>query len=201
MKKIELELKAVAASMAQSHNFTVLLREKQGNRQLQILIGQFEASAISIILENLTPSRPLTHDIFFTALSHYDVGITEVVISNLLEGVFHAVLHLERDGVKYEIDARSSDAIAMAVRYKCPIYTYDFILKAAGVEFEADEAIEISIDLDDFDASILSGSVTDADLSFFSTQILKTKLDEVLASEDYEAAAKIRDELNNRNAL
>jgi uncharacterized protein len=197
MKKIELELRAVAASMAQSQNFTVLLREKSGNRQLQILIGQFEAQAISVIMESLTPSRPLTHDIFRTALTSYDVTITEVVINNLIEGVFHAIIYLNRDGEKYEIDSRSSDAIAMAVRFGCPIYTYDFILKTAGVEFAPDSLIEISIDVDEFDMANL-----DIDnLKNFSTNELKNRLDEVLAAEDYEAAAKIRDELKNRKAL
>jgi uncharacterized protein len=195
MKKIELELKAVAASMAQSQNFTVLLREKRGKRQLQILIGQFEAQAISIIIESLTPSRPLTHDIYKTSLTSFDIKITEVVISNLLEGVFHAVIHLERNGEKYEVDSRSSDAIAMAVRFACPIYTYDFILKSAGVEFESEAMIEINIDGDEV-------SIGDTDtLNKFSTPDLKVKLAEVLANEDYETAARIRDELNNRKAL
>jgi uncharacterized protein len=197
MKKLELELRAVAASMAQSQNFTVLLREKSGNRQLQILIGQFEAQAISVIMESLTPSRPLTHDIFRTALSHYDVTITEVVINNLIEGVFHAIIHLNRDGEKYEIDSRSSDAIAMAVRFGCPIYTYDFILKTAGVEFESENMIEISIDVDEFDM----GNLDMNDLKNFSTVELKSRLTEALSSEDYEAAAKIRDELTTRKAI
>lgn len=197
MKKLELELTAVAASMAQSQNFTVLLREKAGNRQLQILIGQFEAQAISVIIEGLTPSRPLTHDIFKTALSNYDVQITEVVINNLIEGVFHAIIHLERNGEKYEIDSRSSDAIAMAVRFGCPIYTYDFILKTAGVEFESNAMIEISIDMDDSDDQSLDIN----NLKNFSTSDLKTKLNEVLALEDYETAARIRDELKSRKAI
>jgi uncharacterized protein len=197
MKKIELELRAVAASLAQSQNFTVLLREKQGNRQLQILIGQFEAQAISVIMESLTPSRPLTHDIFKTTLVNYDIQITEVVINNLIEGVFHAVVHVERNGERYEIDSRSSDAIAMAVRFKCPIYTFDFILKSAGVEFESEALIEISIEEEDLDSSL---KLEPDNLKRYSLNELKSKLNEVLASEDYEAAAKIRDELNKRKA-
>jgi uncharacterized protein len=181
--------------MAQSNNFICLLRERPGNRQLQILIGQAEAQSISVIIESLTPSRPLTHDIFKSALVNYEIKITEVIINNLIEGVFHAVIKMERNGVAFDIDSRSSDAIAMAVRFGCPIYTYDFILKSAGIEFESDALIEISIEEGD-DQSIL-----DADsLSKFSTRDLQNKLNEVLAAEDYEAAARIRDELTKRKS-
>ncbi len=193
MKKIKLEVSAISASMAQSNNFICLLRERPGNRQLQILIGQSEAQSISVILESLTPSRPLTHDIFKTALINFDIKITEVVINNLIEGVFHASIKLERNGVVYEIDSRSSDAIAMAVRFGCPIYTYDFILKSAGIEFESDPLIEIKIE-DDTESEISGGEV----LANYTTKELQERLNEVLAAEDYETAARIRDEINKR---
>ena len=137
--KIRLEIVALSHSVAQSHNYAVVLGEQHGPRRLPIVIGGFEAQAIAVAMERMAPNRPLTHDLFKNALEKFDVDLREIVINNLVEGVFYSLLICERNGETLEIDSRTSDAIAMAVRFQCPIYTYEEILEQAGVEIE-DEA-------------------------------------------------------------
>lgn len=190
MRRIELEIVALSHSMTQSHNYAVVLGERRGQRRLPIVIGSFEAQAIAVAMERMVPNRPLTHDLFKSALDAYGIELKEVIINNLLDGIFYARLVCTRHGELHEIDARTSDAIAMAVRFDCPIFTYDFILEAAGVvldEMEGGErraAAHANMDSDTFET--------------YTVDMLKRRLQEVLEAEDYEAAAKIRDEMKRR---
>lgn len=195
MKKIELDIVALSHSVTQSHNYAVVLGEQQGSRRLPIVIGGFEAQAIAVAMERMTPNRPLTHDLFKNALETFSVDLKEVIINNLLDGIFYARLVCERNGEVVEIDSRTSDALAMAVRFNCPIYTYEFILDAAGVVLEDPEG-----------GAAKAGSARQrkrpaskgASLTSYSVEELNRLLDEVLSKEDYEQAAKIRDEINRR---
>ena len=191
MKKIELDIVALSHSVTQSHNYAVVLGEHNGARRLPIVIGGFEAQAIAVAMERMTPNRPLTHDLFKNALDIFQIGLKEVVINNLLDGIFYARLICERDGEIIEIDSRTSDALAMAVRFNCPIFTYDFILETAGVVLEEPE--------EGVPAPRKAPSrKPQSSLTSYSTEELSKMLEEVLGKEDYEQAAKIRDEINRR---
>lgn len=191
MKKIELDIVALSHSVTQSHNYAVVLGEHNGSRRLPIVIGGFEAQAIAVAMERMTPNRPLTHDLFKNALDIFQISLREVVINNLLDGIFYARLICERDGETIEIDSRTSDALAMAVRFNCPIFTYEFILETAGVVLEEPEE------------GVPAPRKTpvrkpQSSLTSYSMEELGKMLDEVLGKEDYEQAAKIRDEINRR---
>ena len=193
MKKIDLEIVALSHSVTQSHNYAVVLGEVEGNRRLPIVIGGFEAQAIAVAMERMIPNRPLTHDLFKNTLDTFDVELKEVVINNLLDGIFYAQLVCSREGEEFVIDSRTSDAIAMAVRFKSPIYTFDFIMEQAGVV------------LDDAEEQAQSGSFMPEEkksdsIENLSIKALKKLLDEVLSTEDYERAAKIRDEIKERES-
>ena len=193
MRRIELEIVALSHSMTQSHNYAVVLGEKRGKRRLPIVIGSFEAQAIAVALEQMTPNRPLTHDLFKNALDTFQVKLKEVIINNLLEGIFYARLVCMKDGELFEIDSRTSDAIAMAVRFDCPIFTYDFILEAAGVVLDEQEGGYSSV-------SVTTPTLDDSSYENWPVDLLKNRLQEVLDAEDYETAARIRDELKRREA-
>ncbi len=203
MEKIRLEIVALSHSVAQSHNYAVVLGEQDGQRRLPIVIGGFEAQAIAVAMERLAPNRPLTHDLFKNALEKFEVDLREIVINKLVEGVFFSLLVCERDGESFEIDSRTSDAIAMAVRFQCPIYTYESILEQAGVEVE-DENEEGARPAGrkrpakPRATTTKTVSIKDDKLSSYSIKDLKTLLDETLANENYEKAAIIRDEINRR---
>ena len=139
MKRIELEIIALSHTVSQSHNYAVILQERHGSRRLLIVIGGFEAQAIAVAMERMSPNRPLTHDLFKSTLDTFEIDLKEIVISNLLDGIFFAKLVCTRNGEAYDIDSRTSDALAMAVRSACPIYTYEFILEAAGIEMEEED--------------------------------------------------------------
>jgi bifunctional DNase/RNase len=192
MRKIELDIVALSHSVTQSHNYAVVLGEQGGSRRLPIVIGSFEAQAIAVAMERMTPNRPLTHDLFKNTLETFNIELKEVVINNLLDGIFYARLICIKDGEIIEVDSRTSDALAMAVRFDCPIYTYEFILDAAGVvlEDEGDEEMgePAEADVPEKKASLSSYSVDD----------LRKMLDEVLSEENYERAAEIRDEIDRR---
>ncbi len=195
MKKIEMDIIALSHSVTQSHNYAIVLGEQSGSRRLPIVIGGFEAQAIAVAMERMAPNRPLTHDLFKNALETFSVDLKEVVINNLLDGVFFARLVCERNGEAVEIDSRTSDALAMAVRFNCPIYTYDFILDAAGVVLEdaEDRSLKASSSKP-AKHSIAKG----ASITAYSVSELTRLLEDVLAKEDYEQAAQIRDEINRR---
>jgi hypothetical protein len=201
MNKIGLEIIGLSYSQTQSGAYALVLGEKEGKRRLPIIIGGFEAQAIAIELENMTPSRPLTHDLFKTFASTFEINIKEVIIYNLVEGIFFAKLICKQDGAEVEIDARTSDAIALAVRFNCPVFTFEFILSSAGIildeeseslDFEGEANIENKI------SSLVDDKSTD--LSKKSTHELELLLKEAIQKEDYERASIIRDEMNKRQA-
>lgn len=206
MDKIELEIIGLSYSQTQTGAYALVLGEKdRAKRRLPIIIGGFEAQAIAIELESMTPSRPLTHDLFKSFADSYEISVKEIIIYNLVEGIFYAKLLSEKDGRVIEVDTRTSDAIALAVRFKCPIYTHEFILASAGIildESEADEnelgkeldAIEDELDAIDFDEP---KSLSYDDLSI---EELNKRLQDAIESENYEEASKIKGELDKRNA-
>ena len=197
MKRIELDIVALSHSVTQSHNYAVVLGERRGQRRLPIVIGSFEAQAIAVAMERMVPNRPLTHDLFKNALDTFNVELREVVINNLLDGIFYARLVCVKNGEVFEIDSRTSDAIAMAVRFDCPIFTYDFILEAAGVVLEDQE--EEGVEGSGEQRPVSAPQVIDVSaLETYSAEALHNRLQEVLEAEDYETAAKIRDELKRR---
>lgn len=192
MVKKKLNLIALSHNVTSSHNYAVVLGEEDGNRKLPVVIGSFEAQAIAVALEKLSPNRPLTHDLFLNTLEAFQIDLKEIVINNLLEGIFYAKLVLEKDGDVFEVDSRTSDAIAMAVRFRCPIYTYEFILETAGIEMDnMDENEDVASDPE-------AKSKKSKSLADYSIEELNEMLEEVLENEDYERAALIRDELNKR---
>ncbi|MEY3367818.1 MAG: hypothetical protein RI973_973 [Bacteroidota bacterium] len=197
MKKIELDIVALSHSVTQSHNYAVVLGEQHGSRRLPIVIGGFEAQAIAVAMERMTPNRPLTHDLLKNTMETFSIELKEVIINNLLDGIFYARLVCERNGEVYEIDSRTSDALAMAVRYNCPIYTYEFILDAAGVVLEEPEAAA-SGSKPKSPQKQKAAPAKGSSLGNYSIEELNRMLEEVLGKEDYEQAAKIRDEINRR---
>lgn len=185
MQKIEMSIAALANSEPQSNNFIVILKENSGDRRLPVVIGGFEAQAIAIAIESIRPSRPLSHDLFKNVLDQLEVNLDEVIISDLRNNIFYATLVCRKwDGTQLEIDSRTSDAIALAVRFGCPIYAYDFILDEAGVIVENEAANEADRPIEQ--SSQIKGK---------SMEELRSMLEKALEKEDYETAAKIRDEL------
>jgi uncharacterized protein len=197
MKKIKLEIVGLSYSQTQSGAYALVLGEDKGKRRLPIVIGAFEAQAIAIELENMTPQRPLTHDLFKSFATAFNVEVEEVIIFNLLEGVFYAKLVCSDGEKRMEVDARTSDAIAIAVRFGCPIYTYEFILSSAGVAIDQDTAIEDVIE-EKIEKKAKATALSDSELSGAATEDLKEMLKKALDEEAYERATKIRDELAKR---
>jgi bifunctional DNase/RNase len=200
MKKIELDIVALSQTVAQSNNYAIVLGEKNGSRRLPIIIGNCEAQSIALALEGMQPTRPLTHDLIKNIFGTFAIELKEVVINNLLEGIFYARLICSMNGEIFEIDTRSSDAIALVVRHDCPIYTYEFILEAAGIEFkdvEENQIEESSKEEDSLKVEYNSESGVSEYANFTITK-LKKMLAEAIEKEDYLAAAQIRDEMKNR---
>lgn len=200
MKKIELEIVALSHSITQTHSYAVVLGEVNGLRRLPIVIGGFEAQAIAVALERMQPSRPLTHDLFANFMSTFGIDLSEVVIYKLEEGIFFAKLICQGpDGENIEIDSRTSDALALAVRASCRIFTYENILEAAGLYLDQPEGAQAEATEGAAPASSLARTVTsDKDLKNLSLEELNTLLQQVLEQEDYVRAISIRDEINNR---
>jgi uncharacterized protein len=200
MKKIKLDIVGLSYSQTQSGAYALVLGEVNGRRRLPIIIGSFEAQAIAIEIEKMTPSRPLTHDLFKNFAQSFNITIQEIIIYNLVDGIFYAKL-LCSDGKKtIEIDARTSDAIAMAVRFDCPIYTYEFILSSAGIVIEGNDFVYLENMSDAQQEEKAVTAAAGGGYASLSNDELKTKLQEALTEEAYEKAAKIRDELNRRKA-
>jgi len=195
MSKVRLNI--VGLSSGQSNgSYTLILGEENGRRKLPIIIGSFEAQAIAIEIEKIVPFRPMTHDLFVNFARTFNVQILEVDIYNLVDGVFHAKLICEYDGEIREIDARTSDSIALAVRFKCPIFTHEPIMTEAAMIFTEDMTEDDMLEENDIAASVGRGSGNE--LSKLTNEELETKLKEALNVEDYQKAAVLRDELNKR---
>ncbi|HEY0031622.1 MAG TPA: bifunctional nuclease family protein [Bacteroidia bacterium] len=194
MKKVKLEIVGLSYSQTQTGAYALVLGETKGKRRLPIIIGGFEAQAIAIELEKMTPSRPLTHDLFKSFAEGFSINVSEVIIYNLVEGIFFAKLITSDGNKEVEIDARTSDAIALAVRFNCPINTYEFILSQAGILLD-DEALAASGETAEKEELV---EVEETDYIKKSTEELKQLLQAALDEEDYEKASRIRDELNNR---
>jgi len=200
MERIELEIVALSHSITQTHSYAVVLGEINGLRRLPIVIGGFEAQAIAVALERMTPSRPLTHDLFANFMGTFHIRLKEVIIYKLDEGIFYAKLICLNDGEEVEIDSRTSDALALAVRTNCKIYTYDSILDTAGLILEQPEkqtqANNPRAQQNTPAAHERSGG--EDEIKNLSLEQLNTLLQEVLEHEDYVRAISIRDEINKR---
>ncbi|MBM3158830.1 MAG: bifunctional nuclease family protein [Bacteroidetes bacterium] len=197
MKKIELEIIAISHSITQTHSYAVVLGEVNGSRRLPIVIGGFEAQAIAVALEKMNPSRPLTHDLMKNFLVAFGIDLHEVIINDLQEGVFYSKLVCSNEHDTIEIDSRTSDAIAMAVRFGCPIYTFEHILQNAGVLLEeTEESKRKKSETESLKNEIRTTG--HEDLKTMSMEELNHLLIEVLESEDYIRAIAIRDEINSR---
>ena len=191
MDKIKLDIIGLSYSQTQSGAYALVLAESGGKRRLPIIIGGFEAQAIAIELEKMTPTRPLTHDLFKSLAQTFSIRLKEVVIYNLQEGIFFAKLVCEKDGGFSDIDARTSDAIALAVRFDCPIYTFESILSSAGIL--SDEFLEEDEELE-------TAETDDNEFTKMNKEELEEQLQNAIDNEDYELASKIRDEINKRGA-
>jgi len=194
MKKIELEIVALSHSITQTHSYAVVLGEVNGLRRLPIVIGGFEAQAIAVALEKMQPSRPLTHDLMKNFMNAFNIDLQEIVICDLQEGIFYSKLVCVSEHDTVEIDSRTSDALALAVRFGCPIYTYDNILESAGILME-DPSGKKKQPREAVAAESAAGS---DDLKTMTLDELNTLLTEVLDQEDYIRAIAIRDEINSR---
>ena len=200
MKKIKLEIIGLSYSQTQSGAYALVLGEEQGRRRLPIIIGAFEAQAIAIELEKMTPSRPLTHDLFKNFAVTFNIEIQEVIIYNLVEGIFFAkIVCADKDHTE-EIDARTSDAIAIAVRFGCPIYTYEFILSTAGIIMEENENPNDVFPQKEESATEETTPLNENMLTNHSAEELQELLKNALDEEAYERASRIRDEIKKRQS-
>lgn len=191
MDKIKLEIVGLSYSQTQSGAYALVLSEVGGKRRLPIIIGGFEAQAIAIELEKMTPTRPLTHDLFKSFAVSFGITVKEVVIYNLQEGIFYAKLVCEKDGQLSDIDARTSDAIALGVRFKSPIYTFESILSSAGIL--SDEFMDEDDDLEE------ETELGESEFAAATIEELEEQLTQAIEAEDYELASKIRDEIKKRS--
>lgn len=192
MRKIELEIVALSHSITQTHSYAVVLGEVNGLRRLPIVIGGFEAQAIAVALEKMQPSRPLTHDLMKNFMSAFNVDLVEIIISDLQEGIFYSKLVCVSEHDTVEIDSRTSDALALAVRFGCPIYTYEHILESAGILMEDTGKKKKPTE------ATVKETTSSEDLRSLSLEELNSLLTEVLEQEDYIRAIAIRDEINSR---
>ena len=197
MKKIELEIVALSHSITQTHSYAVVLGEVNGLRRLPIVIGGFEAQAIAVALERMNPSRPLTHDLMKNFMLAFNVELHEIVINDLQEGVFYSKLVCSSANDTVEIDSRTSDALALAVRFGCSIFTYENILDQAGVMMDEDAKKDALPSSASVSSETIGGS-SGSDLKSLSLTELNTLLTDVLEQEDYIRAISIRDEIKSR---
>lgn len=201
MSRIRLNVLGISYSQTQTGAYALVLAEENGKRRIPIIVGGFEAQAIAIQLEGLKPPRPLTHDLFFSFAKTFKIELIEVTIHKLEEGVFHSKLTCNNGSDTIEIDARTSDAIALALRFKCPIYTTPEIIERAGIvldfeqeseDYEGDEDSTQEVEIED--------DIPDSNLSELNIFDLNQLLDKAVKQEDYEKASKIRDEINRRKS-
>lgn len=194
MQKIRLNILGLSVSQTQSGAYALVLAEENGDRRIPIIIGPVEAQAIAIQLEGLKPPRPLTHDLIKNMALAFNIALLEVTIYKLEEGIFYSELLCEMDGKEIKIDSRTSDAVALALRFRCPIYTSEDILKKAGIVLELeDENSPVRSFIDEEDEPVETPSYAQ-----YSLNELNEMLDEAIQNEDYEKASIIRDELKKR---
>lgn len=194
-KKLELEIVALSHSVTQSHSYAVVLGEVNGVRKLPIVIGGFEAQAIAVALENMQPTRPLTHDLLKNIMIAFDLKLNEVLIHRIHEGIFYAKLICQSANEIIEIDSRTSDALALAVRFDTPIFTYESILDTAGLQMDEHTSKPAPVEEKKAKSKV---STSQNDLLSMSVTDLQNMLQDVLEKEDYIRAAQIRDEINSR---
>jgi hypothetical protein len=203
MSLIKLTIKGISYSQTQSGAYALVLSEIEGTRTLPIIIGAFEAQSIAIALETeIRPPRPLTHDLFKTFSDTFDINIKEIIIHKLVDGVFFSSLVCEREGVEEVLDTRTSDAIAIAVRFNAPIYTYENILDKAGIYLKVEEEMALENKFDSQEDSSEVEKTPQKDTSNFASLPLKelhNQLNDAVDNENYELAAKIRDEISKRS--
>jgi bifunctional DNase/RNase len=196
---IELEILGLSSNHSQSGSFTLVMGEIGGSRRLPIVIGMFEAQAIAIEIEKIIPNRPMTHDLFKSFSSNFNFSIDHILISDMREGVFYAKLVCKNVSKTVEIDTRPSDAIAIAVRFDAPIYCVSKVMSEAAIEFnEEEEKKDPQKQIKSGKTSATTPRSTDS-LKDFSLDKLNQMLDKAIINEDYEKAARIRDEINRRN--
>ncbi|WP_196890863.1 bifunctional nuclease family protein [Aureivirga marina] len=206
MSLVRLTIKGISYSQTQSGAYALVLSEVEGSRTLPIVIGAFEAQSIAIALEKeIKPPRPLTHDLFKSFADRFMIAIRQVIIHKLVDGVFYSSLICERDGIEEIIDARTSDAIALATRFNAPIFAYENILDKAGIYLKEKEETNPDDDpysLEEFEDENTSQEETTTENEYAHKTLseLNTMMDEAVANEDYETAAKIRDEINKRKS-
>jgi len=205
MKKVQLEIAGLSYSHTQSGAYALVFNEADGTRRLPIIIGGTEAQAIAIELEGMTPSRPLTHDLFKSFAEEFQFTVEEIIIYNLIEGIFFSKLICKnKDGNSVEIDSRTSDAVAIAVRFNCPIFTYEFILSSAGIileDQETEEGDEKEDILETESSNELPIVIQDTpEESKMTIEELEEELNNAIKNEEYEKASKLRDIINNKNS-
>ncbi len=193
MEKIPLKLLGMINSQSQTGAYTLILGEIEGKRRLPILINGFEAQAILFHIEHIKIPRPLTHDLFKNFADTFNISFNEVIISKFAQGIFYATLLCDNGNGEQEIDSRTSDAIALAVRFNCPIYTYEAVLSGAGVSIDEEP------DIDDLATGGLSHS-DDYNYDKFTLAELEEMMNEAIEKEEYEKASALRDAINRRNA-
>ncbi len=205
MKKIELEIVALSDSNTSANSYALILGEKGGGRKLPIIIGGFEAQAIAIELENMKPARPLTHDLFRNFASEFDIEIEEVVIADLREGIFYSRLHCRQGNELRQVDARTSDALALAVRFGCPVYTFPHVLNSGGVMLDPDRVADASHEhvnsSNSTDYVVKEPESKPSPYRKLGYAELQERLQQAVDGEHYEEAALIRDELRKRGML
>lgn len=205
MSLVRLNIKGISYSQTQNGAYALILSEVDGERKLPIVIGAFEAQSIAIALEKeIKPPRPLTHDLFKNFADRFEIVVKQVIIHKLVDGVFYSSLICERDGIEEIIDARTSDAIALALRFQAPIFTYKNILDKAGIYLKGDKKEEEEdqekedIIVDELFSNEIEMKPNDPDYKKLSLNELNNILDQAVKNEDYEKAARIRDEISKR---
>ncbi len=208
MSLVRLSIRGISYSQTQNGAYALILSERDGDRQLPIVIGAFEAQSIAIALEkDIKPPRPLTHDLFKNFADQFAITVKQVIIHKLVDGVFYSSLICERDRIEEIIDARTSDAIALALRFNAPIFTYKTILDKAGIELKITDAPDSPLrkgvtakDEEDTPQKAAKDKPENERLKYKSLKELEKALDQAVHNEDYEKAAKIRDEIDRRGA-
>lgn len=199
MEKIKLEILGLSSSQSQSGSFALVLGEAEGKRRLPIIIGMFEAQAIAIEIEKIVPNRPMTHDLFKSFAQNFSIAVEEILISDLKEGVFFAKIVCQSGIKQVEIDARPSDAIAIGLRFNVPIYTTEGVMSEAGIVLTDESEVEDTKSEKEESGIAASKKSYTEQLKDVSSDKLNKLLEDALHKEDYEKAAKIRDEMNRRN--